>query len=754
MYVRHEVTRRDEIPGRYGVLDVRVWQLLHELGSVTTKPGGVEFDFDDRHRYLVTLRDHAKALLMSVRTVLYSLFLYHQRVIPLVGSPRLRQRSLPSTIAAMLKTAALGVVLLAITVSVARTPSPIERPNVVLITLDTTRADRLGAYGRVDAGTPNLDRLAASGVRFADAWSVAPITLPAHLSMMTGCTPVTHGVRDNGGMKYDGRIPTLAARFAANGYRTAAVVSASVLDSDWGVNAGFGVYDDRFDGKSERSAASATTRALEILGSSTEPVFLWVHYFDPHWSYEPPPPFAERFRDDLYQGEIASVDFELGRLFAGLDKAKQKSIIVVVADHGESLGEHGERTHGVFTYRSTLSVPFLIAGPGIAAGRVVSEPVSIMDIAPTVAELTGLAPAKLQDGISLARTIRHGGSPPKSRAIYFESMLPFYSYGWVAPRGEADGRYTFIELPRKEVYDLRGDPGQLKNLYTATDPLSASLTRRFARLTAGLAKHEGQGAPALLTEEKLAQLSSLGYLPGVPSGPHAPTLDPKDVIDLADRVLDATQLKRNGRFDETIALVDQILLRNPENVRARAVRGQALLSQKRFREAVVAFAELVALAPTVGTYRTDFGSSLAGAGELAKAEAEWRKAIELEPHLADPRAKLIATQLKKGETAKALALSKESASSGAESAELDFEIGLAYAVSGDTVTAERFLESALRLRPAYVNALVTLGKIANDQGRLDDALARYRAALDAERDPAERARLSAIVLDLSRATGK
>ena len=655
----------------------------------------------------------------------------------------------------MPKAAALGVVLLAITVLGARTPpSTTGRPNVVLITLDTTRADRLGAYGRADAGTPNLDRLAASGVRFADAWSVVPITLPAHLSIMTGCTPVTHGVRDNGGTKFDGRIPTLAARFAANGYRTAAVVSASVLDSDWGVNAGFGVYDDRFDGKSERSAASATTRALEIFESSTEPIFLWVHYFDPHWNYEPPPPFAARFRDDPYQGEIASVDFELGRLFFGLEKAKRKSIIVVVADHGESLGEHGERTHGIFTYRSTLSVPFLIAGAGIPAGLVVSEPVSILDLAPTVAELAGLSRAKLQDGVSLARAVVRGEAAPRSRAIYFESMLPFNAYGWVAPRGEADGRYTFIELPKKEVYDLRSDPKQTTNLYSATDSLSASLERRFERLTAGLAKHAGQGTPALLTEEQRARLSSLGYFPGVPPGPEAPTLDPKDVVDLADRVLDATQLQRSGRFDETIAMTDAILRRNPDNVRARAVRGQALLSQKRFREATDAFRELVALAPTIATYRNDLGSSLAGAGELAKAQVEWRKAIELEPHFADPRAKLIAAQLGQGETAKAVALSKESAASGAESAELDLEIGLAYATSGELVTAERYLEAALRLRPAYVKALATLGRIASDQGRIDDALLRYRAALEAERDPREREKLAAIVAELSRAKGK
>jgi len=686
--------------------------------------------------------------------------------------------------------AATGVALLAVAVSGAPTSrSSEDRPNVVLITLDTTRADRLGCYGRSGAGTPNLDRLAARGVRFSDAWSVVPITLPAHLSMLTGCTPVTHGVRDNGGAKYDGRIPTLATRFAANGYRTAAVVSAAVLDSDWGVDAGFAVYDERFDAKRERSAASATTRALEILSSSTEPYFLWVHYFDPHWSYEPPAPFAARYRDDPYQGEIASVDFELGRLLSGLDTSPHKPIIVVVADHGEGLGEHGEQTHGIFTYRSTLSVPFLISGPGIPAGRVIAEPVSIVDLAPTLAELAHLPPAKIQDGVSLARAILRGGAAPKSRSLYYESMLPYNAYGWVAPRGDTDGRYAFIELPKREVYDLRSDTAQAKNLYGATDPLSSSLVRRFERVASGLAKRAGHGTPAALTEEQRANLASLGYFPGVPAGPEAPTLDPKDVVDLADRVLEAAQLQRNGRFDEAIATAEAIIRRNPENVRARAVRGQALLAQKRFREAAVAFGEIVARAPTVATYRTDLGSSLAGAGDTAKAEVEWRKAIELEPHLADPRAKLIAAYLGRGESAKAIALAKESAASGAESAELALEIGLAYAASGDLAPAERWLESALRLRPAYALALGTLGRIAYDQGRVDDALARYReaceaapndpqffkkiatillndrrdpegalaafrAALAVERDPKERAQLAASISELSRSTGK
>ncbi len=689
------------------------------------------------------------------------------------------------------KGAATGVAVLAMALASARTPPTSgDRPNVVLVTLDTTRADRLGCYGRADAGTPNLDRLAAGGVRFADAWSVVPITLPAHLSMMTGCSPVTHGIRDNGGGRYDGRIPTLATRFAANGYRTAAVVSASVLGSDWGMNAGFGVYDERFDGKRERNAASATNRALEILGSSTEPFFLWVHYFDPHQKYEPPAPFAARYRDDPYQGEIAAVDFELGRLLTGLDKAARKSIIVVVGDHGEGLGEHGERTHGIFTYRSTLSVPFLIAGPGIPAGRVVAEPVSIVDLAPTVAELAGLSAVKPQDGNSLARIVLRGEAAPRSRWIYFESMLPFNSYGWVAPRGVTDGRYAFIDLPKSEVYDLRSDPGQRRNLYSAENPLSASLARRFERLTAGLAKRAGQGTPVPLTDERRAQLSSLGYAPGVPpSGSGEPTLDPKDVIDIADRIEQAMQLQRSGQFDEAIAMTGEIMRRNPENVRALSVRGQALHSQKRYREAVVAFGELVARTPTIAVNRWDLGSSLAGAGETAKAEAEWRKAIELEPHLAEPRASLIAAYRGRGETAKAVAAAKEAAVSGAESAELNFEIGLAYEASGDLEEAERWYQSVLRIRPAHVQALGNLGQVAYDKGRIDEALARYRAAsaaapgnsrflkqigailrkdrndpqgalvayraaLALERDPQERVQLAAIVSDLTRATGK
>jgi arylsulfatase A-like enzyme/Flp pilus assembly protein TadD len=691
--------------------------------------------------------------------------------------------------AEMLNAAAISFLALTASTAPASAPKPQPPPSVVLITLDTLRADRLGCYGRAGAGTPTLDRLAASGVRFDDAWSAVPITLPSHLSMMTGCTPVTHGVRDNGVTRFDGRIPTLATRFAASGYRTVAVVSASVLDSIWGANSGFAVYDERFDGKAERSGAAATTRALELSGSTSAPLFLWVHYFDAHWPYEPPPSYAQRFPNDPYQGEIASIDFEIGRLIAGLEKTGQKPIIVIAGDHGEGLGEHGERTHGIFTYRSTLRVPFLIAGPGIAGGRVVREPVSLVDLAPTVAELAGLAQAKLEDGVSLAATVLRGAAAPASRTIYYESMLPFDSYGWVAPRGATDGRHAFIELPGREVFDLRSDPGETTNLYDAASPLSTSLVRRFDTLASGLAERAGQGNPVQMTDEQRAKLGSLGYLSGVSSGAATPTLDPKDVVGLADQVDKALELHAAGHFDEAIAKADGVLKRNPENVPALSVRGQALLSQKRYREAATTFASIVARNPTIAVVRFDLGSSLAGSGDAAKAEAEWRKAIELEPHFAEPRASLIAANRTRGDTAVALALAKEAASSGAESAELSLELGLAYATSGDLASAERWFDSAVRLRPTYSEALGNLGNIAYAQGRIDDALARYRAAAKAapgdstflkqiaaillsdrndpdgalaafraalavERDPAESQKLAAVIDGLTRGTGK
>ena len=665
-----------------------------------------------------------------------------------------------------------------------------KRTSVVLITLDTTRADRLGCYGHRDASTPNLDRLAADGVRFEEAWTPVPITLPSHLTIMTGCYPTTHGVRDNGQSKYAHRIPTLADRFKAAGYATAAIVSASVLDSGYGINAGFGIYDDRLAGRAERRADETTDHALAILARLDRPFFLWVHYFDPHWPYKPPAPFAAKFAGDPYQGEIAFVDSQLGRLLAALEQRKDNPLIVVAGDHGESLLEHGERTHGIFTYRATLRVPLILAGPGIQKGRVGLMFASPLDIAPTIAHLLGLGPSTIEDGRPLDCDM--GDVSPdclrEDRWLYFESMLPLNTFGWAAPRGISDGSRVFIDLPRKEVYDLLADHGQKNNLYRADSDLSKKLLAEFAAVTDGLAKNSATAVPIRLSQEEREKLASLGYLPGSASGPTKPALDPKDMVDISDRIDDAKEQHDTKHFDEAIGTVRAILARNPDNVSALMILGQSYLETNRPDEASKTLRRAVDLNPGLAVGHYNLGKSLESLGRIDAAMDEWRRAIELEPHFAEPRAAIIRTRLDRGDGAGALAAARDAIAAGAESAEMDLEIGLAHASAGERTDAEKWFTDALTLRPGYFEALVNLAQIDYDAHRLDRAIDRYRealrirpdaalahkrlgaillsdkgdaagalaefrAALVSETDPAEREKLQAMVAGIQRALG-
>jgi len=298
--------------------------------------------------------------------------------------------------------------------------APAGPPSIVLVSLDTTRADRLGCYGYAGAETPTLDALAAAGVVFEETSSPAPITLPAHASLMTGLGPHRHGVRDNGLHRLPDDLDTLGTILRARGYATAAVVGAAVLDRQYGLDAGFATWDDRMGGGAllaipERDAAAVTDAALAAAADLEPPFLLFVHYFDPHADYRPPPPFAERFRDRPYDGEIAFVDRELGRLLDGLRAAGalDGAVVSVVADHGESLGEHGERAHGVLLYRSTLRVPWILSAPGrLPAGRRVATFARLTDVMPTLVELAGASAPSGLDGTSLVAAARGTAATP------------------------------------------------------------------------------------------------------------------------------------------------------------------------------------------------------------------------------------------------------------------------------------------------------------------------------------------------------
>jgi choline-sulfatase len=418
--------------------------------------------------------------------------------------------------------------------------------NVVIVTLDTTRADRLSPYGFMDVSMPAFERIAREGVLFDQATSVAPLTLPAHASLFTGLLPSVHGVRDNGDPALAAAHTTLAEVLSARGFRTGAFVGASVLEADRGLAQGFGIYrgdasvDRRILERRQRRADEVITDAirwLDELGGSR--FFLWAHLYDPHRPYDPPEPFRSRFVDP-YIGEIAFADSQVGRLLDALDNRalRERTIVIVAADHGESLGEHGEQDHGIFVYESVLRVPLMIRAPGVEPRRV-GAIVRLTDVMPTVLDLLGF-PAPEMDGVSLVDLV-NGASPslvagrrdPLELDAYAESFYP-QRFGWSPLRALRVGRYKLIDAPRPELYDLERDLFEEHNLYderrdtaVALRQRLAAIERRSSQADAGI-RHERSGSLELRE-----RLTALGYV-GTPStretadGPDAP--DPKDCI--------------------------------------------------------------------------------------------------------------------------------------------------------------------------------------------------------------------------------
>ena len=450
--------------------------------------------------------------------------------------------------------------------------------NVVLITLDTTRADRIGCYGYETAETPNLDALAAGGVRVADAVSCVPLTLPAHAALLTGRYPPNNGVRDNGLYRLGEQHETLAERLAARGYATAAFVGAFILDRRYGLNQGFATYDDDITLKyrspgvrlasPERPADVVVDAALRWLDGHHRvnpdvPFFLWLHLSDPRAPHSPPEPFRERFSGRQYDGEIAFADQQLGRLFDRLRMlgSSDRSLIVAVGNHGESLDEHHEPTHGLLVYESAMQVPLILHAPAaLPAGTVLDDRVvSIVDIVPTVLDLLG-EPATDLDGASLLR------APDPDRAVYMETLGPRLNHGWSALYALRTHHDKYIKAPTPEYYDLRADPGETANRIEAHASRANELSDRLESILAGFASAT-TAVPAVAPDsETLAILTTLGYV-GTRANAEdtiSPRPDPKDeVAEWCVQFARSAELIDRGQFPEAIAHIQGLLRKNP-----------------------------------------------------------------------------------------------------------------------------------------------------------------------------------------------
>jgi choline-sulfatase len=520
---------------------------------------------------------------------------------------------------------AIALGLLAASAACARStpgPAPIRPTSLLLVTIDTLRADRLGAYGDAQARTPALDLLAAQGILFERAYSVAPLTLPAHASLMTGLLPPQHGVRDNGSFVLGPERPTLAEVLRRRPLPTAAFIGGFPLARRFGLARGFDHYDDtlpRAPGVhyefAERPATAVIAAARAWVAAHPGPVFVWVHLFDPHAPYAPP---AEHAGSDPYRGEVAAVDSALAPLLAEWAE-RPAALTVVTADHGEAFGEHREESHSLFVYDTTLRVPLIVRGPGIAAGTRISRPVSLVDVAGTVLYEMGVF--RTLPGTPLLQAAALEAASP---GLYAESLAPRIAFGWSDLRSWREGNLKYIRAPRPELYDVAADPGEMHNLAEARPRDVARLERSLTEALAALGERESRRA---MEPEAAERLRALGYVQGVYA--RGSGADPKDKIEVALRIARAAGPFRDHA--EAARTYAGIAALDPENPLVQFRLADALLRAGRPREALAPFRLVVAKDPRTADPFVGLATALAQLDRLDEAALVLQRALAVAP---------------------------------------------------------------------------------------------------------------------------
>ena len=523
--------------------------------------------------------------------------------------------------------------------------------NVILITIDTVRADHLGCYGTKDVQTPTLDALAHDGIVFERAISQVPLTWPSHAAILTGLYPFQNGVQDFTGQPLEPRFRSVAQAFQQQGYATGAVVSAFVLDRSWGLARGFDFYDDAFApeafanrdlGLVDRRARESVTRALAWLQkNSRRPFFFWLHLYDPHSPYDPPEPYRTQYRGHPYDGEIAYADHELGRLIAWLkhNQLYDRSLIVFLSDHGESLGEHGEQEHGFFVYDSTVHIPLIVkppAGSGVRAGRV-SRPVETIAVSPTLIRWAGIhdeIEKQLQSHGLL------GSSAEIEDEAYSETFYPFSSFGWSPLHALETSRYQYIDAPEPELYDLAADPEEKNNLAAQQTAIAAVLKEKLkARLqdhpftppkTGNSELSSSELGPGAL--EKLRALGYVAYRSPISAEALASGLpDPKAKLWEFNSILQAEDALHAGDVGKGKSLLLQVREKDPTMYVVPFSLGEAAMSQQKWDEAAAEFKACLDLNPSFDQAMLGLARALIFQ-EKTKEAKEWtRKAIQYNP---------------------------------------------------------------------------------------------------------------------------
>lgn len=645
-------------------------------------------------------------------------------------------------------------------------------PDVVLVTLDTYRADRLEAWKGPASLAPNLNALAAKGTAFTACTAPAPLTLPSHGTLLTGAFPSRTGLHDNGTGSLASGVRTLAEALSAAGWRCEAVVASAVLEGRYGLSRGFAVYDDAVGPGRSRSGTEVTDRALSLLrGRGEAPLFLWVHYFDTHEPYSSPEAYGARFPGKPYDAAASYVDAEVARLLGALPAG---TLVVVASDHGEALGDHGEPTHGVLLFEPTLRTVLLFAGPGVPSGRRDDRPCSLADVPPSVLGRLGLPvpPGAFPDGVDLF------GPAPPSRTLPLESWLPFDAFRWSPLLGVTDGRYKWVRSQKADrLFDLQADPGE-------TVDLSARPPAEARRLKEALPSFPGK-APQIAVSESLR---GLGYAP-VPADRFPPRglPDPHDRTEVLRETARARLLRETGDLQGALRILNALVQKDRENPSLAFEHGETLRRAGRADEALAALDRALALAPRMAEAYTAKGHILASRERLPEAIAAYEKALRLSPRLVTALNALAAAYLDRNEPDRAFPLLERAFSEGFADEETHLLEGRIHLIQGKEEAARADFQAALRLSrdpaatlkregdvylmrnrpeeavriyrevlsrfPAYAPAALTLGAVFLQADRPREALEAFRRALKTDLDPAERRRVEQIVRDLESAPG-
>ncbi|UCE40867.1 MAG: sulfatase-like hydrolase/transferase [Candidatus Aminicenantes bacterium] len=637
--------------------------------------------------------------------------------------------------------------------------------NVLLITLDTTRADRLGSYGYAQANTPNLDFLAANGVRFANAYCQVPLTFPSHCSILTGTTPLYHQVRNNGTYYLAPELQTLAEALKALDMETAAFVSSFTVDSRFGLDQGFDVYEDQFAPGQAFKALNSEKRAADVFApfagwldeNRAAHFFAWVHFFDPHIPYDPPSPYREQFPGEPYDGEIAYMDSFIGLM---LEKMREyaildKTLIVVAGDHGEAFGEKQERGHGIFIYEGSMKVPLIFyVGESLPQGRVIEARVRLIDIMPSILDLLDAPPVENVQGISLLPYM--SGNENQDLPAYVESFFPRENYGWSELVGLIDGPWKYVKAPREELYNLEQDPLEETNLIQRERRVVQEKKEKLAEII------EKSTSPLVtekraMSDEEIQRLRSLGYISFAGGTPKGDLPDPKDRIEemlmiqeaesyeLGQRFQDAEAIyekllalrpdvptsyvnvalmkARSEKMDEAIQILEQGVERMPDSEVLLSRLGHTYMVAGRVKKALDTFDRILKTNPRYFDALMATAWMLDLIGQKEDAQGYYRKTLEVEPENKFARKNYALSLATSGKLNPAIEIYSRLIEDYPDDHEIRKELGIAYGAAGEISRSIEQLEKAVSLHPdplAYLNLAVAMRKV----GKLEDAI-RY-----------------------------